>query len=446
MPKTNTIFECQKCGTQAPKWSGRCLECGNWGSLEETSGKKQTNNKQIPVGKTINLKDIKGQGFKRQLTGIKEFDTVLGGGIVPGSLMLLGGEPGIGKSTLILQIACQISRNNQQVLYVSGEESGEQIKLRLDRLELNADKVKFLGETEIETIASTIAKEKPSLVIIDSIQTCFTSELPGGAGSVSQVRACTVKLLQTAKKENIPIFIIGHVTKEGEVAGPKTLEHLVDTVLYLEGERYHIYRVLRTIKNRFGSTGELGIFEMTGRGLKEVANCSTIFLGDAKKPAAGTAIACVMEGSRPLLIEIQALVNKTSFGYPQRKSEGFPLNRLQLLIAVLTQKGKLPLQNYDVYIKIAGGLKINEPAADLAVALAIASALKNTSLGEKSVILGEVGLSGEIRAVIQLDKRLKEMEKMGFKKIILPAVHEKNIKTDLKISSVNFLTEALNIL
>ncbi len=433
MPKNTTIFSCSKCGAQAPKWSGRCLLCGAWGTMEE---ELQTEKKEkaatAPAGKTKNFKEIEGQNVSRNQTGIDEFDRVLGGGIVPGSLVLLGGEPGIGKSTLILQTAA-LTSEKQNIIYVSGEESGEQIKLRLDRLKLNGNNLKFLGETDIDIICSTINKERPTFAIVDSIQTCFTSELPGGAGSVGQVRTCTVKLLEVAKKNHIAIFIVGHVTKEGEVAGPKTLEHLVDTVLYLEGERYHSFRILRTIKNRFGSTGEIGIFEMTGEGLKEVLDPSAVFLGENKRTAPGAAIACVLEGSRPLLVEIQALVNKTNFGYPQRKSEGFPLNRLQLLIAVLTQKAKLPLQNYDVYINVAGGLKIAEPAADLAVAAAIYSALKNKNLPQKTIFLGEISLSGEIRNVMQSEKRFKEIEKLGFLKVVSGKI---SVKTKLNLTEV----------
>ena len=445
MPKPITIFECSKCGAQSPKWSGRCLECGAWGTLEQsTTSKKEQEKIKAPAGKIIKFKEVDNQKFSRIKTNMGEFDNVIGGGIVPGSLTLLGGEPGIGKSTIILQIASQISKN-KPVLYASGEESAEQIKLRLDRLKLSGNNILFLGETDINTIIATIEKEKPELAIIDSIQTTYNSEIPNEAGSISQVRACTVKLLETAKNSHIPIFIIGHVTKEGTVAGPKTLEHLVDTVLYLEGERYHSYRLLRTIKNRFGSTGEVGIFEMTGEGLREVKNPSLIFIQNQGKINPGSAVTCIMEGSRPLLVEIQALTNKTNFGYPQRKSEGFPLNRLQVLIAVLTQRAKINLNNSDAYLNVVGGLKINEPAVDLSAALAIASAFKNKPLPQNTVILGEVGLGGEVRNINQIDKRLKEIEKLGFKQVVVPKLNQK-ISTKLKLIEVNNIKSALEIL
>lgn len=421
------------------------MECGAWGTLEESTMSPAKKEKaKTAAGKTQHFRDIKQEQISRTKTNIGEFDNVLGDGIVPGSLTLLGGEPGIGKSTLILQVAGQIAKN-KPVLYASGEESAEQIKMRLDRLKIPGDNILFLGEIDANTIAATTEKEKPGLAIVDSIQTIYNPDLPAEAGSISQVRACTVKLLECAKSNNIPIFIIGHVTKEGSVAGPKTLEHLVDTVLYLEGERYHTYRLLRAIKNRFGSTGEIGIFEMTGKGLKEVANPSLIFLQNQGGAAAGSAVTCVMEGNRPLLVEIQALTNKTNFGYPQRKSEGFPPNRLQVLIAVLTQRAKVNLNNSDVYLNVAGGLKIHEPAVDLAVALAIASAFKNKSLPKDTVILGEIGLGGEVRNINQLERRLKEVEKLGFKQAIIPQLGQK-FSTNLKLTEIDNIQSALEIL
>ena len=442
--KLTTIFECSKCGAQSTKWAGRCLECGAWGSLAEVQSEKSKvkSLEKIPVGKVINFSEITGKDFLRIETGIGEFDQVLGGGIVPGSLILLGGEPGIGKSTLVAQLAA-ISKNN--ILYVSGEESAEQIKMRLDRLKLNTSSLQFLGETNIDIVSSTIRKINPSIAIVDSIQTMATAELPSEAGSVSQVRACTVKLLEVAKTNNIPIFIIGHVTKDGQVAGPKTLEHLVDTVLYLEGDRFHAYRLLRTVKNRFGSTDEVGIFEMTSLGLTEVKNPSALFLEEKNENLAGSATTCVMEGTRPLLVEIQSLVAKTYFGYPQRRSAGFDLNRLQLLIAVLDKRAKINLGMYDVHLNVAGGYKIQEPACDLAVAVAIASALKNKPIPKDIVVFGEIGLGGEIRSTSQIEKRINEAEKMGFNEIITPNF-KKHGESKIKVTVAKNIEEVLRYL
>jgi DNA repair protein RadA/Sms len=445
VPNLNqTIYECQKCGAQISKWAGRCLDCGAWGSLIETAGgtAKEKSLEKIPAGKVVNFNEIIGKDFVRIKTGLGEFDQVLGGGIVPGSLVLLGGEPGIGKSTLVAQLAASISAGNKSTLYVSGEESAEQVKMRLDRLGLNSKSLQFLGETNISIICATIEKIKPALAIIDSIQTMATPDLPSEAGSVNQVRACTVKLLEAAKKNNIPIFIIGHVTKEGQVAGPKTLEHLVDTVLYLEGDRFHTYRLLRTVKNRFGSTDEIGIFEMNSSGLSEVKNPSAIFLEERDENIAGSAITCVVEGSRPLLVEIQALVSQTYFGYPQRRSAGFDLNRLQLLLAVLGKRANMNLGTHDAHLNVAGGYKIQEPACDLAVLLAIASAFKNKPLPREAIIFGEVGLGGEVRATGQVEKRINETEKMGFKEVIAPNFKQP-IKGKIKITKVKNILEAL---
>jgi DNA repair protein RadA/Sms len=480
--KSQTIYECSKCGAQSLKWSGRCLECGAWGSLEEIlnppqspfgKGGSKGGFEKIPAGKVLNFNEVTGKDFERIKTGIGEFDRVLGGGIVPGSLVLLGGEPGIGKSTLVAQIATSVTKNFRVVprsfprefrdktilessanhpqakgengmntLYISGEESAEQIKMRLDRLGLKTNSLQFLGETNIETICATIEKIKPAMAIIDSIQTMTTSELPSEAGSVNQVRACTVKLLEVAKKNNIPIFIIGHVTKEGQVAGPKTLEHLVDTVLYLEGDRYHVYRLLRTVKNRFGSTDEVGIFEMTGSGLVEVKNPSAIFLEERDENIAGSAVTCVVEGSRPLLVEIQALVSRTYFGYPQRRSAGFDLNRLQLLLAVLSKRANINLGTHDVHLNVAGGYRVQEPACDLAVILAVASAFKNKPLPKSTVVFGEVGLGGEIRTIPQIEKRINEAEKMGFYEVIVPNFKQQ-IQNKLNIFKTKNLIDAL---
>jgi DNA repair protein RadA/Sms len=449
MSKTENIFECSKCGAQALKWAGRCGECGGWGTLGESSKTKTVNTKSVvkyKAGQVVSFDQVSNQNIQRQKTKIEEFDRVLGGGIVPGSIILLGGEPGIGKSTLILQVVEKISVNyDAKVLYVSGEESAQQIKLRLDRLSLKPEKINYLGETSVETINATIYELKPSLVIIDSIQTISSTDIDSEAGSVSQIRACTIKLLELAKKTGIPVIIIGHITKDGIVAGPKTLEHLVDTVLYLEGDRYHHFRLLRTIKNRFGATSEVGIFEMENKGLVEVKNPSAIFLDQHSKNISGSVITVLMEGTRPFFIEVQALVNSTAFGLPQRRASGFDLNRLQLLISVLTKRSGLKLFNQDVIINIAGGFKVQEPAVDLAVCLAIASALENKAVSNKTIVLGEVGLSGEIRNISNIEARLKEAEKLGFDSaIVSEKVKERGV--GFKLFKVQNIGEALKLL
>jgi DNA repair protein RadA/Sms len=415
---SSTIFTCNNCGAQFSKWTGRCLECGKWGTID----KNPTTVKQVKTDegqryeavKTVNLKEILGTQVKRITTSIAELDRVLGGGIVPGSLTLLGGNPGIGKSTLALQLSMAIPNT----LYISAEESVQQIKLRADRLSIQSSTLKLANESMVEHIIATLEKEKPALAIIDSVQTIFSTDVEGEAGSVTQVRACTTKLLEIAKHTNIPLIIIGHVTKEGVVAGPKTLEHLVDTVLYLEGDRFHFYRILRTVKNRFGPTDEVGIFEMDNGGLQEVKNPSQNFISERADNLPGNVLTCLMEGTRSLLVEVQALVTKTAFGYPTRKASGFDLNRLYVLIAVLQKRAGLQLEQYDIHVNIAGGLDADEPGADLAVALAVASAFKDKALGQDLAVFGEVGLGGEIRPVPQAEKRIKECEQLGLKRVI----------------------------
>jgi DNA repair protein RadA/Sms len=440
MIKNNIIFKCTNCDAQYQKWIGRCLECGKWGTIEQSkaeSKKSKTNTNEYTPIKTTKLSEIKGKNIERKKTDVDELDRVLGGGIVPGSLILLGGEPGVGKSTLALQIANLIPNT----LYCSGEESVQQIKLRAERLKIKSNNLELANETDVDSIVAT-AKNKNnaySLIIVDSIQTMSTDESTGEAGNINQVRACTVKLMEAAKKTGVPIVLIGQVTKDGAVAGPKSLEHLVDTVLYLEGDRYHQFRILRTAKNRFGSTDEIGVFEMNENGLEEVKNPSQSFLQDKPQDVPGSTVTCLMEGTRPMLIEIQALVTKTSFGYPQRKASGFDLNRLQVLIAVLSKRTGLPLDSYDVFLNVAGGLKASEPAADLAVILAIASALKNKILPQSLVSFGEVGLGGEIRPVSQTKKRLEEIKKLGFEFAVIP--DSKSKTTGIKIAPVKNVKE-----
>ncbi|MBT4403024.1 DNA repair protein RadA [Candidatus Falkowbacteria bacterium] len=436
------VYTCSKCNAQTPKWQGRCGECGNWGTLDkETIDKAKKIKEKIDVkpGEVIDFSDIKEEAEKRVKTNIQEFDRVLGGGIVPGSLVLIGGEPGIGKSTLVLQTAGAIDNT----LYVSGEESAGQIKIRLNRLNIKGDNIKFSSETEIEKICATAKNLKPNLVIVDSIQTISSLEIVSETGSVSQIKAVTVKLLGLAKKTNIPIFIIGHITKDGSVAGPKTLEHLVDTVAYLEGDEKNDLRILRAKKNRFGATSEIGIFEMKNNGLEEVKNPAGIFLETEAINTPGMAVGSILEGTRTFLVEVQALANKTFFNYPERRAFGFNLNRLQILSAVLMRRANINLTNIDLNINIVGGIKATEPALDLAVCMSIVSAYKNKPLSNDLAIIGEVGLGGEIRKVNKLDQRILEAKKLGFKNILLPNFTPQKNLAGVNLIKIRTLSEAI---
>lgn len=444
MPSQNLIFTCANCSAQFPKWTGRCLECGKWGTIaksqKSTKTAKSESNEYNSI-ETVSLKKILGKEVKRISTNISELDRVLGGGIVPGSLILLGGNPGIGKSTLALQISMIVANT----LYFSAEESVEQIKLRAVRLKQTSETLELASEPAVEHIIATIKEKKPTLVIIDSIQTIFSNEAEGEAGNITQIKASTVKLLETAKSLNIPIIIIGHVTKEGVVSGPKTLEHLVDTVLYLEGDGQHLYRILRTVKNRFGPTDEVGIFEMKEYGLEEVKNPSLAFLSERSEQIAGNILTCLIEGTRPLIVEVQALVTKTAFGYPTRKVSGFDLNRLYVLIAVLQKRVGLHLEQYDIHVNIVGGLEANEPGADLAVAAAIASAYKDKTFGENTVLFGEIGLGGEIRTISQVEKRIKECENLGLKRVITNIGKNKFTTKKVQLISIKNVQELIKI-
>jgi len=438
------LFVCSKCGAQFPKWLGQCSECGAWGTISEqvfVKTKTGKSNKKDNLDVAIDFNQITQEKSSRIKIKLEEVNRVLGGGIVPCSLILLGGQPGIGKSTLVLQMANGLE--NQSVFYVSGEESANQVKIRFDRLKISANNWKFLGETNIEVIESHLQEYKPNLVIIDSIQTMVFNEIGSEAGSVNQVRACTARLRELAKKIKATILIVGHVTKEGTMAGPKTLEHLVDVVLYLEGNPTHHFRFLRAMKNRFGSTSEVGVFDMQAQGLIEVKNPSEIFLFNRDLTISGSVVVPVVEGSRCFLVEVQALVSRTSFGYPQRKSTGYDSNRLGLLIAVLIKRCYLNLSNQDIHINIVGGLQVREPAIDLGVALAIASALKNKPIDGQTAVFGEVGLGGEIRGVKAKEKRIKEANKMGFEKIICPI--DKNSVSKIKTTQVKNLSEAIKL-
>lgn len=421
MAKTATQFVCQSCGASYSRWAGKCEQCGSWNSLVEQVAAASTRfgkAKSKAALTPAKLATVATAKVPRIASGIGEVDTVLGGGIVPGSVLLLSGDPGIGKSTLVLQLAAELGQS-QPVLYVSGEESATQIKLRADRLGVAAEQLEILIETNIDAIAATVEGGDYTLVIIDSIQTMAVEALTGSPGTVGQITASAQVLQAVAKRRNVAMLMIGHVTKEGNIAGPKILEHLVDVVLYLEGERYGAFKALRGIKNRFGSTSEVGIFEMGDGGLVPVANPSAALLAE-RQPGAGSAVLATLEGSRPLLVEVQALVSPSSFGYPKRTAVGFDLNRLNLLVAVLTKRAGLDLSAQDIYVNIVGGLKVTEPAADLAIILSIASAFRDRPIPSGLVAFGEVGLSGEIRSVSQAGKRLQEAGKLGLKLAVGP--------------------------
>jgi len=419
MPKVLTKFVCQQCGAESPKWLGRCPECGEWNFLVETVVPTTKKGLMMDRGETPlpqKLSQIKFVSSARMKTGLAEFDRVLGGGLVPGSVILVAGEPGIGKSTLLLQLAEKVGG-----LYVSGEESLQQIKIRAERLGIKKENLFFLTETDVDLINEILKQDNEfKMVVIDSVQTLTTQDLTSSAGAVGQVRECAARLVKTAKKKGLPIFLIGHVTKEGAVAGPKILEHMVDTVLYLEGEKFGAFRLLRTTKNRFGATDEVGVFEMTDKGMLGIENPSKIFLAQRQKGVPGSVIVATMEGTRPVLVEIQALVTPTQLAIPRRIASGLDYNRLQLICAVLAKRLGLPLASFDIFVNVAGGLRIEEPAADLGVALAIYSSFKNLSFDHKTVVFGELGLLGEIRNVSQNNQRIKEAKRLGFTQIISP--------------------------
>lgn len=435
MAKSKSVYVCSECGYQSPKWLGKCPSCNQWNTMEEeienTSSKPLS--KSSSVSKVMALDEITTDVEKRISTGINEFDRVLGGGIVYGSLILLSGDPGIGKSTILLQI-CQYLGKNSKVLYVSGEESANQIKMRANRLNVTTDNLYILTQTDVSEIVDAVKSNKPDIVIIDSIQTMVYEEIGSSAGSVTQVRECTNIFMHTAKGLGIPIVIVGHVNKDGAIAGPKVLEHIVDTVLYFEGEKNYSYRILRGVKNRFGSTNEIGVFEMTGEGLKEVLNPSLMMISGRPKNTSGTCVACVMEGSRPILAEVQGLVCATGFGTPRRMSTGFDYNRMNMLLAVLEKRCGYYFNNMDAYINVIGGLRLDEPAADLTVSLALVSSLKEKAVGDKVLAFGEVGLAGEIRAVSHCEQRVQEAYRLGFEKCIIPFHNYKSLSKDLKIN------------
>lgn len=428
--KARTVYVCAQCGARQPKWLGRCPDCGAWNSLTETVERSEPAVTRPSIsaggeGKALALPHIPTLDRSRLRLPFEEFNRVLGGGIVPGSVTLIGGDPGIGKSTLLLQVCAAAAATVGTVLYVAAEESAQQVKLRADRLGINEERLLVLAETDLSTILHQIETDPPVLAVVDSIQAVAADDLSASAGSVSQVRECAQRLVQIAKRRHVSIVLVGHVTKEGAVAGPRVLEHMVDVVLYLEGERVSSYRILRGVKNRFGSTDEIGLFEMGEAGLHEVADSAALFMTSHGGAAPGTVAAVTTEGTRPLLIEVQALAAPTSFGLPRRSANGFDVNRLYLLLAVLSRRAGVPVGNQDVYVNVVGGVRLTEPAADLAITLAVASSVRDQAAPEDMAVAGEVGLSGELRPVRQLERRLAEAERLGFKRVLIPATNER---------------------
>lgn len=452
MAKSKTKFICHSCGYESAKWMGKCPGCGAWNTMVEETIKKAPANRRAAFSHSVQtvqkpspITSIETSEEPRVQTKLEEFNRVLGGGVVKGSLVLIGGDPGIGKSTLLLQVSAQLADTAGSVLYISGEESVKQTKLRADRLGINSQLLHVLSETDMEYISSAIQEMKPAFVVVDSIQTVYQSDITSAPGSVSQVRECTAELMKIAKTNGIPIFIVGHVTKEGAIAGPRLLEHMVDTVLYFEGERHHTFRILRAVKNRFGSTNEMGIFEMREEGLTEVLNPSEIFLEERSAGASGSSIVASMEGTRPILVEIQALISPTSFGNPRRMATGIDHNRVSLIMAVLEKRVGLLLQNQDAYLKVAGGVKLDEPAIDLAVAVSIASSFRDTPPNPADCFIGEVGLTGEVRRVSRIEQRVKEAAKLGFKRMVIPEANTDGwtIPKGIEVVGVANVAEAL---
>jgi DNA repair protein RadA/Sms len=455
--KPRTVFVCQECGAQSPKWLGRCPECGAWNSLVEERPAPEPAAVPGDVAKRYSLAvaagpqlyaDIDTLVAERLSTGIGEFDRVLGGGVVPGSLVLIGGEPGIGKSTLLLQAAAHFAKSIGPVLYSSGEESEHQIKSRGQRLAIDDAPLYILAETCLERILEEIGRLRPALVIVDSIQTVFSLKFQSAPGSIGQVRESATQLLFAAKGQNIPTFLVGHVTKDGALAGPKALEHIVDTVLYFEGEKHHAHRIVRAVKNRFGAVSELGVFEMTGTGLRPVPNPSQVFLAERPAGAPGSAVMCTVEGTRPMLVEVQALVSTSSYGNARRMASGIDQNRLSLLLAVLEKRAGLNLAGEDVYVNVAGGISVDEPAADLGILAAVASSVRNRAITQGTVVFGEVGLAGEVRVGNQAALRVREAAQMGFERCIVAqgTCAPEDVPAGLDIVAVKTVGEALDVL
>lgn len=448
--KSKVVYVCSSCGYESSKWYGSCPSCSEWNTMEEdvripVSSKSAKSVSLTGCAKAVSIKDISFEDEVRYKTGMKELDRVLGGGLVKGSLVLLSGDPGIGKSTILLQI-CHHLGEKHRILYVSGEESARQIKLRADRLGVDTENLSVMCETDCEKISEFIRTDKPEIVIVDSIQTMNITDISSSPGSISQVRECTNLLMRTTKSLDIPMFVIGHVNKDGNVAGPKVLEHIVDAVLYFEGDRNLSYRILRAVKNRYGSTNEIGVFEMMDRGLEEVENPSMMLISGRPKNTPGCCIACVMEGSRPILAEVQALVTQSGFGNPRRMSTGFDYNRMAMIMAVLEKRGGYFFANMDSYINVIGGLRLDEPATDLSVAMALVSSLKEIPVDDGLIAFGEIGLGGEIRAVSNCEQRIKEAVRLGFTKFIIPAYNLKGLKTKfdgVEILGAKYIRQAI---
>jgi len=447
------IYCCQECGHQSPKWMGRCPECGGWDTLIEekpaASDRSGQGGGRLTAQMTpVPIDSIELDEEYRILTGVREFDRVLGGGIIDGSLVLIGGDPGIGKSTLMLQVLNSLSKRDQKVLYVSGEESIRQLKMRSQRLNAVSGNMLVACEINIESILSTVDSVKPDVLVVDSIQTMFSPDVSSAPGSVSQVREATMKLMVMAKQTGVPAFLIGHVTKEGAIAGPRLMEHMVDTVLYFEGDQNHVFRILRAVKNRFGSTNEIGVFEMKESGLAEVPNPSAVFLAERAENAAGSVVTACMEGTRPILVELQALISSAGFGTPRRTVLGLDHNRVSLLVAVMEKKLGLNMAGNDIFMNVAGGVKVSEPAVDLGIAAAVASSFLDRAIPEKMMLLGEVGLAGEVRGISQLEPRISEVRKMGFTRCIVPKSSLKAVsKMDgIELIGINQLAEMMDIL
>ncbi len=451
--KQKTVFMCQECGYSLPKWVGRCPDCGKWNTfIEELSIPAQTSSSHRRMAADsqshpLPITDIQASEQERLKSGIEEFDRVLGGGVVPGSVALVGGDPGMGKSTILLQATDKLSQRYGTVLYVSGEESTAQIKLRADRLGIKSPKLHVLCETNMDVIERHIENISPAVVVIDSIQTVYKPDIQTTPGNVTQVRESAATLIYIAKSRSIPIFIVGHMTKEGSIAGPKVLEHIVDTVLYLEGDTYHVYRILRAVKNRFGSTNEIGVFEMHETGLTEVTNPSEMLLSERQEDVSGSVVVSIMEGTRPLLLELQALVAPANFGMPQRTANGVDRNRLALLLAVLDKRAGFHIQNSDVFVNVVGGMEASEPSVDLGTIVAIASNYKNAPVDAKTIVIGEVGLGGEVRAVYQIEQRIREAAKLGFTKAIVSQYNLRGLKmtSDIEIHGVQTVNDALKL-
>lgn len=449
MAKSQIRFVCQQCGSVQAKWMGRCPDCGEWNTIVESAVEPAASRPPVVLNSEPQpLSAITSDTAGRLQLPMDELNRVLGGGIVPGSAVLIGGDPGIGKSTLLLQMAALLAGAGHRVLYVSGEESPQQIKMRARRLDIDGDHLFLLSEINLEQILGHIERLKPALTIVDSIQSVYTERMTSAAGSVTQVRECASDLLRLAKAQDAPVFLVGHVTKAGAIAGPRVLEHIVDTVLYLEGERFHTYRLLRSVKNRFGSTNEVGVFEMTEKGLQEVANPSEVFLAERLPHAAGSAIAVTLEGTRPILVEVQALTSTTHFGTPRRTANGVDFNRLLLLTAVLTRRVSVNLSDQDIFVNVVGGLRVDEPAVDLAVAVALASSYHNRPVPADLVLFGEVGLSGELRSVGQVTRRLSEAARLGFKRCLIPrsaARRDPGAPAGLEVIGARTLRQALDV-